>query len=292
MNDALNKAAKAEDEVDLRDVLSTAWRGKWIIVLISLACAAVGFAAAIVVPKSYTASAIVAPASNNVAGGASGGLSSLASQFGGLASLAGVSVPGESKKYESIAVLQSEAITEKYIQDNNLLPIIFQERWDSKQNRWKNSNGKKIPTLWWGNDRFKKDIRAVSTDTKTGLVTLSISWRDPKVAAAWANDLIKLTNEYLRAKAIREAEVNMAYLNEQALKTDVVSLKQGIYTMLQAELNKVMMAKGTDEFALKIIDPAVAPERPSSPHPIAWPLYGLFGGLVLSTLIVFYRAER
>jgi hypothetical protein len=42
---------------------------------------------------SYVASSIVVPVSNSSSGGALGGLGSLASQFGGLASLAGVAVP-------------------------------------------------------------------------------------------------------------------------------------------------------------------------------------------------------
>ncbi len=55
-------------------------------------------------------------------------LSSLATQFGGLASLAGVSVSGDSRRSESVAVLQSEALTEQYIQANNLLPVLFREK--------------------------------------------------------------------------------------------------------------------------------------------------------------------
>lgn len=280
------------DEVSLREIFLVFWRGKWLIAAVSLGLAVAGGLSALIVPKSYVASSIVVPVSANSSGGSLGGLGALASQFGGLASLAGLSVPGDSKKYESIAVLQSELITEKYIQDNNLLPILFYKRWNGELGKWKDTNTKKIPTLWEANDYFKKHIRAVTTDTKTGLTTMSITWNDPRIAARWANDLIKLTNEYLRARAIRESEANMAYLNEQVLKTDVVTLKQGIYTMLQGELNKAMMAKGTEEFALKTLDPAVAPDKPASPQPAAWTLSGLFVGLLISSLFVYYRPER
>jgi uncharacterized protein involved in exopolysaccharide biosynthesis len=278
------------DEISLREIFSIFWRGKWLIVTVSLGLAVAGGFASLIVPKSYVASAIVVPVSTSSSGGSLGGLGALASQFGGLASLAGVAVPGDSKKFEAIAVLQSELITEQYIRDNNLLPIIFYKRWNSNLGKWKDAN-KKVPTLWEANDYFKRQVRAVSTDTKTGLSTMSITWSDPKVAAAWVNDLIRLTNEYLRAKAIRESEANMAYLNEQILKTDVVAMKQGIYSMLQGELNKAMVAKGTEEFALKTIDPAVAPDRPASPKPAVWTLFGLFVGLLISSIFVYYRSE-
>lgn len=291
MSKARDRSSLPADEVSLSEVFLTFWEGRWLVLAVSLGLAVAGALASLVVPKSYVASAIVAPVSASSGGGALGGLGALASQFGGLASLAGVSIPGDSKKYEAIAVLQSELITEKYINDNNLLPIIFHKRWNSELGKWKDANNKKIPTLWEANDYFKH-IRSVSTDTKTGLTTMSITWNDPKVAAAWVNDLIKLTNEYLRAKAVRESEANMAYLNEQILKTDAVAMKQGLYNMLQGELNKAMVAKGPEEFALKTIDPAVAPDKPSSPKPVTWTLFGLFVGLLFSSIFVYYRPER
>ena len=281
------------DEASLDDTVSTLWRKKWLIVILSLMSAGVAGVAAFISPSVYVASSVVAPVSN-IPGGSSGGggLGSLASQFGGLASLAGVAVPGDSKKFESLAVLQSEALTEKYIRDNNLLPIIFRRKWDSEQNQWKPMNPKKVPTVWLGNDYFKKKVRALSTDTKTGLSTVTITWTDPKLAAKWANDLIKLTNEYLRAKAIRESEARLAYLNEQASKTTELAIRQGLYGLIQDETSKVMLARGSEEYALKVIDPAVAPERQFSPQPVVWIFIGLLVGLMTAIAIVLYGTNR
>lgn len=289
MNES-SHSVNSDDEVSLSDTISTIWNRKWLVAGVSIAFAAAAGLAAIVVPKSYVASSIVSPVSATQGGGG-GGLGALASSFGGLASLAGLALPGDSKKFEALAVLQSESLTEKYIRDNNLLPILFREKWDSDQNTWKPMDPKKIPTVWLGNDYFKK-IRAVSNDTKTGLATVTITWRDPKLAAKWANDLIKLTNEYLRAKAIRESEANLTYLNDQASKTNEVAIRQGLYGLIQDEIAKVMLAKGNEEFALKVIDPAVAPEKPYSPKPVSWVLFGLLSGLMLSVLLVLYGPER
>jgi len=278
------------DEINLKTLVSIFWHGKWVVLWTTLAFSFVAALAALVLPKSYVATTVIAPVSESSSGSLSG-LSSLASQFSGLASLAGVSVSGDSKKFEYVAVLQSEALTEKYISSTNLLPILFEGKWDTARNNWKSSNPKKIPTLWQANQYFKS-IRTVSTDTKTGLVTLAITWTDPKYAAIWANDLVKLTNDYLREKAIREAEAGIAYLTEQANKTDVVTVKQGIYTMLQGEINKIMVAKGSEEFALKVIDRAVAPEKPHSPRPVAWTVEGFIAGLLLALFVVFNRRKK
>jgi capsular polysaccharide biosynthesis protein len=291
MNESSSRG-NSEEEISLKDMFSMFWRRKWLIAGVSIAFAGAAGVSAIVVPKSYAASSIVAPVSNSPGSGAASGLGALASSLGGLASLTGVALPGDSKKFEALAVLQSESLTEKYIRDNNLLPIIFHGKWNSDQNRWKSEDPKKIPTVWLANDFFKKNIRAVSSDTKTGLATVTVTWSDPILAAKWANDLIKLTNEYLRAKAIREYEANLAYLNDQASKTNEVAIRQGLYSLIQDETGKVMLAKGNEEFALKVIDPAVAPERPYSPKPLVWVMFGLLVGLMLSVLVVLYAPER
>lgn len=50
-----------------------------------------------------------------------------------------------------------------------------------------------------------------------------------------------------------------------------------------------MLAKGIDEYASKVIDPAVAPERKSSPKLRIWVALGFLTGLFASVLIVFFR---
>ncbi|MDP9087169.1 MAG: Wzz/FepE/Etk N-terminal domain-containing protein [Pseudomonadota bacterium] len=291
MNASTDMDTNKDDEVSLSDTVGVLWRRKWLIAGVTLAFGVAAGAAALIVPKSYVALSVVSPVSNSQGGGAMSGLGALASQFGGLASLAGVAMPGDSKKFEYLAVLQSEILTEKYIQDNNLLPIIFQSKWNSDRNTWKSTDPKKIPTLWDGNAKFKKKIRSVSNDTKTGLATITITWTDPKLAAKWANDLVKITNEYLRAKAIHDSEASLAYLNEQALKTNEVAIRQGIYSLIQGEINKVMMAKGSEEYALRVVDPAVAPEKPFSPLPGIWILFGLLSGLMVSVVVVIYGPD-
>jgi uncharacterized protein involved in exopolysaccharide biosynthesis len=276
------------DEIQLAELFQLLRRARWIVASFVLLSTLAGVALALTLTKKYTATTVLSPVSNS-SSGSLGGLGSVMSQFGGLASLAGLSLSGDTKRAETLAVLESEALTEKYIQDNNLLPILYAKQWDAGAKRWKVTDPKKMPTLWKANQYFKSKIRTVSSEGKTGIVTLTITWKDPIAAAKWANDLVRLTNEYLRAKAITESERNIAYLNEQAAKTDVVQVKQAIYTILQTEINKEMLARGSDEYALKVLDPAVPPEKPSSLAPVLWVFIGFFGSLGFCLLIAFIR---
>lgn len=261
--------------------------------LLLLCCAvALGIIAAVIawiVPRKYEAKVLLVPVVNNSAEGQLGGLGSLASQFGGLASLAGLSLEGNTKKAEFVAVLQSEALTQKYIADNDLLPILYAKIWDPVGKRWKVTDQRKIPTLWKANRYFDKGVRTVATDQKTGLVTLTINWTDPRLAAEWANGLVKMANDYLRDKAITESERNIAYLSVQATKTDQVGIKDVIYTILQTEIGKVMLARGNEQYAFTVIDPAFVPEKPSSLGPTSWAVIGFLGGLLLGIGYVIGR---
>jgi uncharacterized protein involved in exopolysaccharide biosynthesis len=279
-----------DDQIELRELIGILWRRKWHIFVVTLIFASSAALAAWLLPKKYKAVAVLSPVSN-VGSNQLGSVGSLVSQLGGVASLAGVSVGGDSKKSESIAVLQSEAITEKYIAENNLLPVLFERQWDKNAEKWKPMALQRIPTLWKANDFFKKRVRSVVNETKTGLVTLTITWKDSQTAAKWANDLVAITNDYLRTKAIDESDRNIAFLNDQATKTNVVEAKQAIYKILESEISKGMIARGSKEYAFKILDPAFAPDKPSSPDPPIWISVGTLAGLLLSSGVVYFTSR-
>lgn len=277
-------------EIHLEELTLLVQRARWFIIAATAVITAAAAAVAWILPPQYRATVTVSPVTNTP-GGAGGRLAAATSQLGGLASLAGISLEnGDNRRAESIAVLQSETLTEKYIADNNLLPILYADKWDRSRNNWKVTGDDKVPTLWQANELFDQHIRTVVDDRKTGLVKLTITWKDPRLAAKWANDLVAMTNRYLRDKAIAESERHLAYLNEQASITNITHIRDAIYDVIESEIKNVMTAKGTDEYALKIIDPAVPPERKFSPKRLQWLAGGLLGGLFLSVLAVVMRA--
>ena len=277
------------DEISLTELLQVLRGSRRLIIIVTAVTSLAAIAAAIILPPRYEASIIVAPVSTNES--QLGSLGSLASQFSGLASLAGISLSGGTQRSESLAVLESRALTERYVESRNLLPILFASDWDAQKKQWKDTRPGEIPTLWKANKRFEDDIRSVSDGPQSGLVTLTITWKDPKLAAQWANDLIGETNSYLRAKAIAESERNIAYLRDLITNTDLVTIRDAISSVVENEINKQMIARGTEEYALKVLDPAVTPERPELLRKLGLVLGGVLGGLFLSVLFVLVRAS-
>ncbi len=279
-------ATVAKDEsVSVRDLLLFLWRSRWFALIGAVACAGLAIGASLIATPSYSASMVLLPASNS--GGSFGSLGSAVSELSGFASLAGLNLGSAGGiKVEALATLQSEVLTDEYVQEHDLLPVLFSKKWNPTTKKWR--RGVRVPTLWEANQLFK-GIRVVDDDAKTGLVTLTIRWENPYTAAAWANGLVKLTNDYLRQKAISEAERSIAYLNQQVTKTNIVEVKSAIYTLMETEIKKEMLARGRRDFALRVIDPAVPPERKSYPRPLLWTAGGIVIGVFLGLLAKLLR---
>lgn len=247
----------ADEVFDLRNLLEVLWEGRRLIVATTALAAMIAVAHALLATPTYRSEALVQPRQESKGAG----LGALAAQFGGLADLAGLSLGGGGDRSVSIATLKSRALIESFIKERDLLPKLYPEKWDGEARSWKSADPRKIPSLWQAYNDFTRDILRVTEDRKTGLVTVSIEWEQPEEAQAWVTELISRTNAHLKSKAIEEGEKNLAYLEGQTQKIGQVELQRALYGLVETELKKVMIAKGSDEFALKTIDPAAVPKK-------------------------------
>ena len=275
---------QAEDVVNLATIfaiLGNSWR-----TLISAALLGAIIAAVISLQMRslYRAEILVAPVTRDRLGG----LDALRNQFGGLAELAGVDVgTSGGRKEESFATLTSMGFARSFILTENLMPILFADRWNSKTSRWR--EGEKQPTLEAGVKSFTKNVRTVTEDRKTGLVTVSVEWYSAQLAARWANRMVEMVNERLRTEAIRNADFSIEYLNKELAKTNVVEMEQAIYRLIENQVNSAMLANVEHEYAFRVIDPAVAPETRVSPKRTVMTLVGGAIGLFVGVISIFAR---
>ena len=130
--EAVTRDYPYEKELTLKEYFDAFLRLKWLVTGIMTVFVGCTVVAILMAPKIYRASVVIAPVTD-AGTDRLGGLGSLASQFGGLASLAGLSISSDSKKSEALAVLQSGALTEQYIKEQNLLPVLFHRQWDLKK---------------------------------------------------------------------------------------------------------------------------------------------------------------
>jgi uncharacterized protein involved in exopolysaccharide biosynthesis len=224
-------------------------------------------------------------------------MAALASQFGDLASLAGISLgggSGESQVQRGLAVLKSRALTEIFLKEEEILPVLFPEIWDREKKTWRNpwwqlfaaSPG---PSMEAAFRQFDNDIRAVTMDKRTGLITVSVEWEDPILAARWANSLVKRTNALLQKEAIEDSEKSIAFLQAQLSKTVSLEVQQAIYRLVESQTKSAMIASTREEFLFKVVDPAVAPERKVRPKRALIVVLGFIVGLLLGGVVAVVK---
>jgi uncharacterized protein involved in exopolysaccharide biosynthesis len=275
-------AQSDEDEIDLLELIRTLLKAWKTIVGIIILCTGLAVAYALYSPEVFKAETLLAPAQEEKSSA-----SSALGQFGGLAAMAGISIPSDSNVEQVVATLNSRRFLRTYIKQNNLTPVLFDEIWDPINKAWKVPSVEDEPTEQKAIESFKACL-FVDEDKKSGLITLSISWKDPEVAAQWANDLVKQLNEQLRAQAIADSKKRVGYLEQELAKTTLQDMRAVLYNLLESEKQKAMLANVNEDFALEVIDPAVPPETREKPkRKLIVALGGVCGGF-LGVFAVFF----
>lgn len=273
MTDPLEHAGR-ESPVDLGDLVRACWPRRWLITIWAISCGSMALVLAFVLPKNYIAWTLLSPRITQQS--ALGGAGKLLSQYAGIA---GLSISANREQAERIAMLSSRAVVGDFINRDNLLPILFRKKWNSKVNSWRRDV--RQPTLYDGIKYFRKHILTVVDKGATGLVVIRIEWQDPRLAAAWANGIVKEVNQYMRLRTIRRAKRHIEFLNARAKEERLISQQQAIAQLMETELGREMVATGSQQYAFRVLDPALVPEKPSFPKPSLWAILGLmFGGLM------------
>lgn len=276
--------AVRDDDIDLVAAWHALWDGKWWIFAVTTLFAAASVGYALLATEWYRAEVLLAPAEEMQPGG-------LPAQLGGLSSLAGIAGirVGARSTVEPIAVLTSREFTREFIEDRALITVLLSRQWDADSQRWKAANPDNHPDVRDAIRFFDEKVRTVDEDPKTGLVRLSIKWTDPEVATIWANDLVERLNERMRQRALSEAKESIGFLQEELATTTVVALQQSISRLLESEMQKMMLARGREEFIFRVIDPASVPNERIWPRRALVSILGAVAGGILAALLILGR---
>jgi|CXWL01.1.fsa_nt_gi uncharacterized protein involved in exopolysaccharide biosynthesis len=272
------------DDIDLRELCRVIWARRLLVIGIVVAAAAISAGVVSMLPNIYRADVLLAPVSDSLGDKNSSAMS----QLGGLASLAGLSVGGSSSVEESLAVLNSRTFLWSFIQEKNLMPILFSPQWDASKKAWKVSDPKKQPNLW---DAYrlliKEGIISIEKEKKSDMVTLVVEWEDAESAAKWSNELVVRLNEYLRQQAIVRSQDNLRFLTSALEKTQIQEVRQTLFDLISQEQKKAMLATTQKEYAFKVLDAAATPDRKLKPKRL---LIVLLTSLVAGVIASLYVA--
>jgi uncharacterized protein involved in exopolysaccharide biosynthesis len=302
--DAYLPSPYPDDEIDLKELFMVLWSGKWLISAVTGAAAVISVVVALSLPNIYTASALLAPAES---GG--GGLSGLMKQYGGLASLAGVSLPGGeegSRAQLGMQLMKSRSFIGDFVERHDILPeLMAVESWnphsgdlifksdvyDVASKTWvRDVDPPRVPTPSMQEaHKVFLEILEVSQEKQTGYVTISVQHQSPIFAAQLVTWLVEDINAVVKAQDIEEASKSIEYLTQQIVNTSLADLQAMFFELIQSQTERAMLAEVRPEYVFKIIDPAITPEEKSKPNRALFCILGALAGAMLGVVIVLIR---
>jgi len=276
-----NNKQSVDDEIDLRELWNALWQGKIQIAAITSVFAIASVIIALMLPNIYRSEALLAPAAES----SGGGLSALAGQFGGLASMAGINLSDGATDPTVVAIetLKSRRFIKTFIANHNLLvPLMAADGWDATNDTIEIDNDiYDVDTQAWVRDVsaplkpkpsdieayefFMEDVLSVSQDKKSSLVTIGMEFYSPSLAKQWVDWLVTDLNDYMRTKDLNNAERTINYLSSELASTSIADMQTIFYQLIEEQTKTIMLANVRQDYVLEVIDPAVVPEEEAKP---------------------------
>ena len=296
-----------KNEIDLSEFIRTLWDNKIFIIIVCIIFGVSSVIYALSLPNKYTSSStlIISDTSSST-----DGLGGMASQYGGLASLAGVRLPTSSSKDK--LVLAEETIKSRDFMkillgyENTLKNILAaadydfssntiiydDEIYDNKNDKWVYipAVGQKIPPSYLeAHKEFVEKIVKVELDDETNFLKIEVEHVSPNYAFNLLNLIINELNETSREKDLAESNRALEYLENQLSITQQKDIRNSINKLIEAQLETQMLANIRNEYFLKPLDMPYIPEIKSSPGRAIICIVITFIGLILSIVAVLIR---
>lgn len=284
------------------DLVAILWRFKILFVIIIIFGLVTGVVYSLQVPNMYKSDAILSPNNSD----ASHGLSGLSSQFGNLASFAGIDVGGGNNSVlATLEMLKSRQFIISFIQRHELKPLLLAVKNVSKQKKsyaiefdgdvfdgekWlidKDSNESFEPSDLEAFNEFIS-LLTLSYSSDNNVVSISMEHQSPEIAEEWLELLIVDINEYIKTRDAAESRRAIFYLKEQIDKTRLVGSKNMLFELLEEQEKKLMFTQIRNEYALRTIDPPLEPEKKFKPKRVLIVLIFLFTFTFLALFICLF----
>jgi len=210
-------------------------------------------------PTMYTAATVVSPSQSSQQPTTLGGLLP-PGLFGGLSD-------GQALTERAVATLKSREFLERFAVEHKLAP-------EGQAGDFYRS--------------MLKRIDVVSSSPQ--IMTITVKWESPKGAAEVANGLTAAVNRLMRDRALEDSTNLIDYLQDRALETTDIQMRDVIYSLIHEQVKTQMMAKAKAQYVFVVVDPAYPPIKPSQPNTLLLLIGGLLGGLILGLLIAALRS--
>ncbi|WP_111977883.1 Wzz/FepE/Etk N-terminal domain-containing protein [Algibacillus agarilyticus] len=268
----------SDDIINISQLWYVIWLNKVKIIVTTSIFSLLAIVYVLSLPDIYKSSITLAPTKSD--GGSLGGL---ASQYGGLAAMAGINLGGQSNDVEqAIELLESWPFIDNFVKKHDIkADIMAVDKWDkvsgkliydedlynSATGKWVVKSGETEDLSPSSYKTFRKISKMifVSLDNKTNLLNIDVEHYSPLVAKKWAIWLANDINKHFQDRDIEETAKNIDYLKNKVLETNITDMQSVFYNMIESQTKVLMLAEVSKEYLLKTVVPPMAPEEKSKP---------------------------
>ena len=290
-------SVKEEQDINLTELAAIFYRKKVFIFLVTSLFISVSIFYSLSLNNIYTSSALVKAVDN------SDSTPNIASQFGGIASLAGISLgspkndKGEFfKQSVSSRVFMQHILSFENIEKNlaasksfdiaNQKVIYDDQMFNTAKNEWLKSSRLSYLEIY---QDYYLDGLSVYYDKETGFISISFSHISPIFAKELLDLLINQINEQTRKDDLDKSKKSLDYLYNLYQKEKSLNIRNAISQLIKSQLQTQTFAYIQEEYLIEVIDPPFLPEKKSSPQRAIICILGAFFGFMLSISMVLIR---
>ena len=298
------KSAEVTDEIDLREIVLTLWRGKYIIFLISMLAIVFSSMNLRNSERKYSVNAVFKPVIETSSGPNLSG-------FSGLASFAGISIPTSNSSdfttYQKL--IFSEEVAKKIFTNRELMVKVFQGEWNSdtgsfvapvggrfgsmkqlvksaltgvEKGQYISPNPKRLSMLMAG-------MLKISEEKSTGFFSISAETSNPDLIIELISKVTQETDNLLKERFFASAEDTLEFYYQKLLTSRSPEHRESLAKLISAEDQKLMLAsKGSNFVAEPLTMPSVS-LYPTSPKSSLVLALGFVLGIFLGAAIVLIR---
>lgn len=293
-----------DEEIDFGSLVIEVIRFKLHVFVITFLFFLMSVVYVINLPDVYRSEALLAPVSTESTSRVSG-------QLGGLAALAGVNLAGASGDNVSLSIeiMKSREFITHVIQKYELaVPIYAAIGWERQTNHiivdaslydeeskiWTRKIAPPFlpePSIIEVLDVFRT-MYSVNHNKSTGLVSISVEHFSPYFAKEITDKLVLEINSRMRERELRSANKSIDYLNERVVQTQISEVRTMLFSLIEEQTKKVMLAKVKDDFIFETIDSALVSEYKVKPKRPLIVLLATLSGFLFSIFYVLIRKAK
>ncbi|MDA7702529.1 Wzz/FepE/Etk N-terminal domain-containing protein [Gammaproteobacteria bacterium] len=267
--------------INFKDLISILYNEKKLIILSTLFFVILSVSFVLYLPNKYIATALLEVNSHD----SDSTITSISGQLGGLGSLAGISLPGESSKAEyAVAYIKSKKMLSLLLTQPGVRENLFATKsynkitkkitydskiFNSQTNEWVRKvkvGEKKIPSLHDIHQDIISKQLSVSINRKSGFILISFTHISPVFAKEYVDLIIQVLNSEARMKDLDESKEALTYYNNKIKNAENFSIKNSINKLIELELKKEMLGSLQIDYLLIPIDGPFIPEKKSEPQ--------------------------